>query len=69
MTDYTAQVRDYLAYCARAAAELATRGSTLEQHPSEAGCVKMIPHRSDQAEAKAIRQAYRELTEPAEPAA
>ena len=69
MTDYTPAVRDYLAYCARAAAELKTRGSSLENHPSPEGAVKLIPHRSDPEQAKAIRQAYRELTEPAEPAA
>lgn len=70
MTDYTAQVAGYLAYCRRAAAELAARGSSLENHPSADGCVKMVPHRGDPAEAKAIRQAFRDLTEqPAEPAA
>ena len=68
MSDYAPAVREYLAYCARAAAELATRGSALENHPSEAGCVKMIPHNSVPAEAAKIREAFRELTEPAEPA-
>jgi hypothetical protein len=69
MTDWTAQVAGYLAYCKRAAAELKERGSSLENHPSPEGAVKLIPHRGDPAEAKAIRAAFTELAEPAEPAA
>jgi hypothetical protein len=72
MTDYTTQVAGYLAYCRRAAAELEAAGSTLDPryHPTAGGCVKMVPHRGDPAEAKAIRQAFRDLAEqPAEPAA
>jgi hypothetical protein len=72
VTDYTAQVAGYLAYCRRAAAELKAAGSSLDPryNPTEAGCLKQVPHRGDPAEAKAIRQAFRDLTEqPAEPAA
>jgi hypothetical protein len=68
VNDYTGQVRAYLAYCRRSAAELKARGSFLspEFHPTAAGAVKMIPHRSDPAEARAIRQAFREVAETAE---
>jgi len=72
MTDYTEQVAGYLAYCRRAAAELTAYGSSLDAryHPTAAGACRLIPHRSDPAEAKQIRQAFRDLTEePAEPAA
>ena len=72
MTDYTAQVAGYLAYCRRAAAELTAAGSNLDPryHPTEAGACRMVPHRSDPAEAKLIKQAFRDLTEEsAEPAA
>ena len=59
MSDYTPQVREYLAYCRRAAAELEARGSNLDPkyHPTEAGCLKLV-----HGDAKAIRQAYREVT-------
>ena len=71
MSDYAPAVRDYLAYCARAAAELKAAGSALDEryHPSEAGACKLISHRGDPGEAKAIREAFRDLTEPSEPAA
>ena len=70
MSDYTPAVRDYLAYCKRAAAWLADHGASIgTAHPSPEGCVKMIPHRGDPGEAKAIREAFRDLTEPSEPAA
>jgi hypothetical protein len=65
MTGYTAAVAGYLVYCERAAAELKAAGSALDPkyNPTAGGCVKMVPHRGDPAEAKAIRQAYRDLTE------
>jgi hypothetical protein len=65
MNDYIERVREYLAYCRRAAMQLTARGSSLDPkyHPTEAGACRMIPHRSDPSEAKAIRQAFRELTE------
>ncbi len=62
--DYTAQVREYLAYCEDARAELEARGSGLDphHHPTTAGAVKMIPHGSDRAEADVIRRVFGELT-------
>jgi hypothetical protein len=58
--DYRQAVRDYLAYCQLAAAELDAAGSALDpkHHPTAAGAVKMIPHGSDPAEAAKIRQAF-----------
>ena len=65
MSPYDEQVRAYLADCRKAAAELEARGSALDPkyHPSADGAVKMIPHRGDLAEAKAIREAFRDLAE------
>lgn len=61
MTNYTEQVREYLTYCRRSAAELAAKGSALDPryHPTEAGACRMIPHSSDTAEARKIREAFR----------
>ena len=63
MSEYTEQVRAYLAYCREAAAWMAAQRSALDAqyHPTAAGAVKMIPHDRDPAGAKAIRQAYTEL--------
>ena len=65
MTGYAPVVREYLAYCRKSAAELKTRGSSLDpkHHPTPDGAVKLIPHRGDPAEARQIRQAFRDLTE------
>ena len=65
MSDYATQVREYLVYCRRAAMQLTARGSSLEPkyHPTADGCVKLIPHNSVPAEARKIREAFRELTE------
>jgi len=65
MTAYAEQVREYLVYCRRAAMQLTARGSALDpkHHPTENGACRMIPHRGDPAEAKAIRQAFRDQTE------
>lgn len=65
MNDYDGPVRDYLAYCKRAAAELKLQGSVLDPkyHPTADGAVKMIPHAGDLTEAKKIRHAFRDLTE------
>jgi hypothetical protein len=65
MSPYDDQVRAYLADCRKAAAELGARGSALDPkyHPTADGAVKMIPHRGDPAEAKVIRQAFRDLAE------
>ena len=59
---YERAVRDYLAYCKLAAAELEAAGSSLDpkSHPTADGAVKMIPHRGDPA-AK-IRQAVGKVT-------
>ena len=61
MTSYAARVREYLAYCRKARAELTAKGSALDPkyHPTEAGACRMIPHRSDTAEARKIREAFR----------
>jgi hypothetical protein len=63
MSDYDGPVRDYLAYCKRAAAELKLQGSSLDPkyHPTEAGCLKLVYYRTP-AEAQEIRRAFRELT-------
>ena len=63
MNDYTEQVREYLAYCRRAAATLASRGSALDPkcHPTADGACRLIPHGSVPAEARKIREAFREL--------
>ena len=63
MNGYDDHVRAYLAYCRRAAAELRLRGSALDAryHPTEAGVVRMIPHRGDPAEARKIRETFRDL--------
>jgi hypothetical protein len=62
-SDYETQVRDYLAYCERAAAQIAAAGSSLDPkyHPTADGAVKMIAHQGDPAEARKIREAYLEL--------
>ena len=64
MNDYTGPVREYLAYCRKAAAQLEAAGSSLDPkyHPTEAGACKLIPHSSVPAEARKIREAFRELT-------
>ena len=64
MNDYDGPVREYLRYCRKAAAELALKGSQLDPkyHPTEDGAVKMIPHNGVQAEARKIREAFREAT-------
>ena len=64
MNDYDGPVREYLRYCQRAAAELRLQGSSLDPkyHPTADGAVKMIPHRSHTAEARKIREAFREAT-------
>ena len=69
MTDYDDQVRGYLRYCKRAAAEMEAAGSALnpEYHPTAAGACKLIPHNSVPAEAAKIRQAFREITEGSAP--
>jgi len=66
---YAGQVRDYLAYCENARAELEARGGRLDPryHPSADGAVKMIPHGSDRARQAAIRLAYAELTSGVKP--
>jgi hypothetical protein len=62
--DYAGQVREYLAYCEAARAEMEARGSGLDPHyhPTSSGAVRMIPHGSDKARAEAIRRAFGELT-------
>ena len=63
MSDYGQQVREYLAYCKRAAAELKLQGANLDPkyHPTADGACKLI-----YGDAKAIREAYGEITgEPA----
>jgi hypothetical protein len=70
--DYAGQVREYVAYCEDARAQLEARGGRLDphHHPSADGAVKMIPHGSDRARADAIRRAFSELaSEVTEPAA
>ena len=64
MSDYTDQVRGYLAYCRSAIAQLEARGWVMDPkyHPSADGCVKFIPHNGTPAEARKIREAFRELT-------
>ncbi len=63
MNDYDGPVREYLRYCKRAAAELKLQGSRLDPqyHPTEAGCLRLVFHRTP-AEAAQIRQAFREAT-------
>jgi hypothetical protein len=63
VNDYDGPVREYLRYCKRTAAELALKGSSLDPkyHPTADGAVKMIPHNGDQAEARKIRQAFRDV--------
>ena len=63
MSDYAQKVREYLAYCRRSAAWLEARGSALDprHHPTEAGACKLIPHGGMPAEAKRIREAFRDL--------
>jgi hypothetical protein len=62
--DYAGQIREYLAYCEDARAQLEARGGRVDPryHPSADGAVKMIPHGSDRARADAIRRAFGELT-------
>ena len=64
MSTYAGPVREYLAYCRKAAAELDAAGSSLDPkyHPTADGAAKMIPNGGDAGRAKAIRQAFRELT-------
>ena len=59
MSDYTTAVREYLAYCRWAGAWLEARRSSLDAryHPSADGAAKLI-----HGDAKAIRQAYRDVT-------
>ena len=59
MNDFEPAVREYLAYCRRARAELKLAGSHLDPklHPTEAGAVKLI-----YGDAKAIREAYVRVT-------
>jgi len=60
MSDYDQQVRDYLAYCRQAWKEL--RGNLDPRyHPTADGAVKLIAHNGVAAEAKRIREAFREL--------
>ena len=63
--DYDGPVREYIRYCRKATAELTLKGSSLDPryHPTEAGACKMIPHDGSPAEAKKIREAFREATE------
>ena len=62
--NYAGQVREYLAYCADARAQLEARHGRLDpkHHPTAEGAVKLILHGSDRARADAIRQAFAELT-------
>jgi hypothetical protein len=64
VNDYTEPVREYLTYCRKSAAQLKAAGSALDPkyHPTADGAAKMIPHDGDAGRAKAIRQAFRELT-------
>ena len=61
--DYAGQVREYLAYCEDARAQVEARGGRVDPkyHPSADGAVKMIPHGSDRARGAAIRRASGEL--------
>jgi len=63
MGDYDQQVRDYIAYCERAAREMEAEGGTLDPkyHPTADGCCKFIPHGGDTAKAAQIRAAFREV--------
>jgi len=63
VSDYAQKVREYLAYCRWSAAQLEARGSALDPkyHPTADGAVKMIPHGGVPAEAKRIREAFRDL--------
>ena len=63
MNGYATQVREYLAYCRWAGAWLEARGSSLDPryNPTADGAVKQIP-----GDAKAIRQAYKDVTETTE---
>ena len=62
--DYVGQVREYLAYCEDARAQVEARGGRVDPkyHPSADGAVKMIPHGSDRARADVIRRVFAELT-------
>jgi hypothetical protein len=62
---YEQAIREYLAYCKQAAADLEAAGSFLDPkcHPTSGGAVKMIPHGSNPAEADKIRQAFREAVQ------
>ena len=64
VNNYDGPVREYLRYCKRAAAELKLKGSHLDPkyHPTEAGCLRLVFHRTP-AEAQEIRQAYRAITD------
>ncbi len=59
MTGYRPQVREYLAYVARANADGC--GIDPKHHPTEAGACRLISHGSDPAKAKAIREAFRDV--------
>jgi hypothetical protein len=65
VSTYVTQVREYLACCRTAAADLKARGSALDPkyHPTAAGACKLIPHGGDPAEARKIRQAFEALAE------
>jgi hypothetical protein len=63
VSEVAGQVREYVAYCADARAQLEARGGRLDPkcHPTADGAVKMIPHGGDRARAEAIRQAFTDL--------
>jgi hypothetical protein len=69
--DYERLVRAYLSDCARAAAWLEARHSSLHPrfHPTLAGALKMIPHGGDAGKAAKIRAAYEAVTGGGEAAA
>jgi hypothetical protein len=62
--DYEAEVRDYLAYCKRAAAEMDAARCRLDAryHPTREGAVNLIAHRGVPAEAAKIRATFDALT-------
>ena len=65
---YAGQIREYLAYCQDARAQVAARGFRIDprHHPSAEGAIKMIPHGSDRAAADEIRRTFGELEREAE---
>ena len=62
VSDYSMHVHGYLAYCRRAKAALEADGSHLDPryHPTEGGACRLIWHNSAPAEARKIREAFRE---------